>query len=95
MVAPKISIDYTKCTTPFDCKKCLQICPQGVFWVLPVKNVKFQETDAKEPGAWKLTVQYRVLCTDCGRCVEVCPVDALTITTIAMSKKGGKDDRAS
>ena len=53
MAAPKIDIDHTKCTTPFDCKKCLQTCPQGVFWVLPVKNVKFRETDAQEPGAWK------------------------------------------
>ena len=89
MVAPKIGIDYAKCTTPFDCKKCLQICPQGVFWVLPVKNVRFQETDAKEPGAWKLIVQYRALCTNCGQCVEVCPVDAITITATAMSKIGG------
>ena len=95
MAAPKISLDYTKCTTPFDCKKCLQVCPPGVFWVLPVKNVKFQETDQKEPGAWKLTVQYRALCTNCGQCVEVCPVDAITITTTTMSNKGEKDGRAS
>ena len=92
MVAPKISIDYTKCTTPFDCKKCLQICPQGVFWVLPVKNVKFKETDAQEPGAWKLFVQYRAMCTACDQCVAVCPVAALTVTT---NNSGGKDDRAS
>lgn len=81
MAAPKISIDHTKCTTPFDCKKCLLACPQGVFWVLPVKVVKFQETDKKEPGAWKLTVQYRAMCTGCGDCVEVCPVDALAVSS--------------
>ncbi|MFH1485458.1 MAG: 4Fe-4S dicluster domain-containing protein [Chloroflexota bacterium] len=92
MPAPKIAIDLTKCTTPFDCKKCLQACPQAVFWVLPVKNVKFKETDAKEPGAWKLTVQYRAMCTACGKCVEVCPVDAIAITT---SDGGRKDDRGS
>ena len=80
MPAPKISIDLTRCTTPFDCKKCLQACPQGVFWVLPAKNVKFQETDQKEPGAWKLVHQYRALCTACNQCVEVCPVDALVVT---------------
>jgi len=91
MPAPKINIDDTKCTTPFDCKKCLQICPQGVFWVIPVKVVKFQETDQKEPGAWKLTVQYRAMCADCELCVEVCPVDAITIA----SDKGGGDDRTS
>lgn len=92
MAAPKFGIDYTKCTTPFDCKRCLQICPQGVFWVLPIKNVKFRETDAKEPGAWKLFVHYRALCTNCGKCVEVCPVNAITIT---MSDKEEKDDRRS
>ena len=86
MPAPKITIDDTKCTTPFDCKKCLQVCPQGVFWVLPAKVVKFRETDAKEPGAWKLTVQYRAMCPNCGKCVEVCPVDAITIT----ESNGGK-----
>lgn len=77
--APKITIDPIKCTIPFDCKKCLQICPQGVFWVLPIKNVKYQETDPKEPGAWKLITQYRALCTNCGKCVDVCPVEALIV----------------
>lgn len=79
MVAPKISIDHQKCTTPFDCKKCLRKCPQGVFWVLPKKNVKFQETDQKEPGAWRLVVQYRAMCTGCKDCMDVCPVDAISI----------------
>ena len=92
MAAPRIDIDHTRCTTPFDCKQCLQSCTQGVFWVLPVKNVKFKETDAKEPGAWKLFVQYRAMCTACGQCVEVCPVAALTVT---MNTSGGKDERAS
>ncbi len=80
MPAPKITIDHTKCTKPFACKKCLQKCPQGVFWVLPVKNVKFQETDANEPGAWKLFIQYRALCTGCDDCVNVCPEGALNVT---------------
>ena len=80
MKAPKISIDHTKCTIPFDCKKCLQLCPQGVFWVLPVKNVKFKETDKKEPGAWRLIAQYRAFCTACGDCVNVCPAKALTVS---------------
>lgn len=94
MKAPKISIDHTKCTIPFDCKRCLQQCPQGVFWVIPVKNVRFQETNAKEPGAWKLTVQYRAFCTACGKCVEVCPVDAIVITPNA-SDREEKHDRLS
>ncbi|MBI4303060.1 MAG: 4Fe-4S binding protein [Chloroflexi bacterium] len=87
MAAPKIAIDYQRCTVPFDCKKCLQACPEGVFWVVPAKNVKFQETDAKEPGAWRLFARYRALCTACNKCLEVCPVDALTITSPTPVKK--------
>lgn len=80
MAITRIGINYEKCTTPFDCKKCLQICPQAVFQAMPVKQVKFQETDAKEPGAWRLVVGYGDKCTICDRCRKVCPVDALTIT---------------
>ncbi len=87
MPAPKINIDYTKCTMPFDCKKCLQACSAGVFWVVPVKMERFKETDAKEPGAWKVFARYRALCTACGKCLEVCPVEAIDIATPVMAKK--------
>ena len=42
---PDIQIDYSKCTTPFNCKKCLQVCPQAVFHVIAAKIEKFKETD--------------------------------------------------
>ena len=77
---PIIDIDYEKCTVPFDCKKCLQICPQAVFEVYPIKQEKYKETDPKEPGAYKLVPSYRRKCTVCDQCIEVCPVDALKIT---------------
>ncbi len=77
---PKIEIDHAKCTTPFDCKKCLQICPQAVFDVQPVKMVRLAETNKKEPGAYKLLFFYRDKCTACNMCLEVCPVEALTLT---------------
>ena len=78
--APKIEIDHSKCTTPFDCKKCLQICPQAVFYVEPVKVERFKETDRKEPGSFKLKGELRYACTGCDKCIQVCPVDAITIT---------------
>ncbi len=77
---PKIEIDRTKCTFPFDCKKCLQICPQAVFSVTNVKMVRLRETDKKEPGAYRLSALYRDKCTGCNKCVEACPIDAITIT---------------
>jgi len=33
---PQITIDLQKCTVPFLCKKCLQICPEAVFHVTRV-----------------------------------------------------------
>jgi ferredoxin len=80
MAYQDIEIDYDKCTTPFACKKCLQVCPQAVFHVVPLKQEKFKETDENEPGAFRLLVGYGDKCTVCNKCVEVCPVNALTIT---------------
>ena len=77
---PKIEIDHAKCTIPFDCKKCLQICPQAVFDVRPMKMTRLVETNKKEPGAYKVFALYRDKCTACNECVEVCPVDALKVT---------------
>ena len=76
---PEIKIDSSKCTTPFDCKKCLQVCPIAVFNVEAVKVVKFRETDKKEPGTFVLSAPHRDKCIVCNRCLEVCPVDALKI----------------
>jgi len=79
-IYPRIEIDRNKCTVPFLCKKCLQVCPQAVFDASPVKMTRMRETDPREPGAYRLTALYRDKCTACNQCVEVCPADALTIT---------------
>lgn len=79
-VSPKISIDRTLCTTPFDCKRCLRACPPAVFGVATLKSVRGLETNKKEPGAYVLMVSYRDKCTACMKCVEACPVGALTVT---------------
>jgi ferredoxin len=77
---PKIEIDHAKCTIPFDCKKCLQKCPQAVFDVRPMKMTRLVETNKKEPGAYKVFALFRDKCTACNECVEICPVDALKVT---------------
>ena len=76
---PDIQIDHSKCTTPFDCKRCLQVCPQAVFQVHEVKLEKFKETDKTEPGAYRLTAMYRHKCAGCDDCVDVCPENALKV----------------
>ena len=77
---PNIVVDHQKCTTPFDCKRCLEICPQAVFEVGAVKIEKFKEADKKEPGTWKVFPTYRDKCTGCEECVKICPVDAITLS---------------
>ncbi len=78
-VTPKISINRTLCTTPFDCKRCLRACAPAVFSVTAIKNVRGQETDKTEPGTYVLGVAYRDKCSGCMKCVEVCPAGALNV----------------
>ena len=78
-VPPAITIDYEKCTTPFDCKKCLQICPIAVFRVNPTKEERGKENNKQEPGTYKLVAYYRDACTGCNKCLDVCPVSAIKI----------------
>ena len=80
-ISPQITVDYSKCTTPFNCKKCLQICPPGVFWLVTVKSVRGKETDKNEPGAYRVEVRFRDRCTGCMDCVESCPLNAIVVNT--------------
>lgn len=78
-VNPRITIDRERCATPFDCKRCLRVCPPAVFAVFAIKNVRGVETDKKEPGAYGLAAVYRDKCTGCVKCVEVCPTGAISV----------------
>jgi len=78
---PRITIDLEKCTVPFLCKKCLQICPEAVFHVTRVmsKEKRLEEMDPRVDGNYVLFASRRDKCTGCNLCVEVCPVDAIKI----------------
>jgi ferredoxin len=78
---PKITIDHEKCTVPFACKKCLQICPELVFHVVRVmsKEKRLEEMDPRIDGNYVLSAPRRDKCTVCNQCIDVCPVDAITI----------------
>jgi len=78
---PVITIDYEKCTVPFLCKKCLQVCPTAVFHVERVlsREERLREMDPRIDGNYELTVARRDKCIACNKCIEVCPVDAIKI----------------
>jgi ferredoxin len=78
---PKITIDLKKCTVPFLCKKCLQICPTAVFHVARVmsREERLKEMDPRVDGNYVIFASRRDKCTVCNKCIEVCPVDAIKI----------------
>ena len=78
---PKITIDQAKCTVPFLCKKCLQICPEAVLHVTRVMKYekRLEEMDPRIDGLYELHAMRRDRCTVCNRCVDICPVDAIKI----------------
>ena len=87
---PKIEIDYSKCTVPMWCKRCLENCPQLVYKVYCVEMNRGMESDAREPGVYEVLPVRRDKCTMCNKCVEVCPEGAITITYDETVLKGEK-----
>jgi len=85
---PIITIDHEKCTVPFLCKKCLQICPEAVFSVSRVmaKEKRLEEMDPRIDGNYVLYASRRDKCTGCNKCVDVCPADAIKIEIPAMER---------
>ncbi len=85
---PKITIDLEKCTVPFLCKKCLQICPQAVFHVTRVmsREERLQELDPRIDGNYVMFATRRDKCTVCNLCIDVCPVDAIKIEVPAAER---------
>lgn len=79
MLAPQISVDYSRCTAPFDCKKCLRTCAPAVLRLRTIKVERSRETDKKEPGAYRVAPFFRDRCTVCMECVKACPVDAISV----------------
>ena len=61
-------------------QSCLLACPQVVFAVHAVKVERLKETDPRTPGNYRLGTGPRFKCTGCNECIDVCPVNAITIT---------------
>lgn len=74
---PKITVDDSTCLGPHECGQCLRACPMTVFIAGPTKVWKFRETDPKD---YQVYARYYDQCVMCSKCVEVCPVEAITVT---------------
>jgi len=85
---PQIEIDQAKCTVPFWCKQCLQICPGMVFSVNQVNEERLKENDPRLPGTYRLTPVRRDKCSVCNLCIEACPVNAIKITYLEQTYQG-------
>ncbi len=85
---PTIKVDLEKCTVPFLCKKCLQICPTAVFSTSRVmsKEKRLEEMDPRIDGNYVLGASRRDKCTGCNLCIDICPVDAIRIEIPAMER---------
>jgi NAD-dependent dihydropyrimidine dehydrogenase PreA subunit len=76
MLIPEINIDQKLCQKPLVCAVCLSACPQAVFKATPANVYQFRETPDEE---YRVRPAYRVNCSGCGQCVELCPTRAISI----------------
>ncbi|NVM27240.1 MAG: 4Fe-4S binding protein [Candidatus Helarchaeota archaeon] len=77
MARVKIRYDESQCQGVQSCKKCLEVCPQSVFAMIPINNEKFKIAD--ESGGYELWIVYETSCIACNLCVDACPPKALSI----------------
>ncbi|MHA1386964.1 MAG: 4Fe-4S binding protein [Candidatus Thorarchaeota archaeon] len=85
----KITIDYSKCgpdgvIDPRECTKCLKQCDRPVFHL---HHVIVDGDDPWDPSYWQVTPVYTSQCTRCMRCIEVCPVNAISVMLVGRLKE--------
>jgi len=74
-----IKIDYSKCSEPLRCAKCLEVCSPIAIIAKPIRIEKFKETPHSE---YRIVPRYRAVCNLCRRCEEVCPEKAISVTLV-------------
>jgi len=74
-----IEWDEKKCPTPRDCRKCLELCPQGVF----VTYGRGGRQPGKKEEDWVIAPGWIFLCDGCKVCEEICPQDAIKVNVKA------------
>ncbi len=81
----EVVIDRTKCNysmyDPLGCKKCLQLCPVGVFSTRPIEKRDFSipPKERIDPTTWIILATWADWCNGCAACVQECPKGAISI----------------
>ena len=81
----KITIDHHLCgdgigVDPRQCGECLRACEPAVF--LLHQTLGAVEIDPFDPQKWRVTAMWASLCTQCGKCVDVCPQKAIELSEV-------------
>lgn len=74
----QIEINEEKCKSPRECRKCLEVCTEGVFMTSP----RVGRAPSKKAEDWVITAVFLTLCTGCKVCEEICPQDAITVSVV-------------
>lgn len=80
-----ITIDRDRCNysmyDPLGCKRCIHICPVGVFCTRPIekRDYSIPPKERVDPTEWAILPTWADWCNGCGACVKECPKDAITI----------------
>jgi ferredoxin len=94
----RVKIDYDKCTPEVaaECFKCLPACPSTCLQKWPIEDTrsivapKDHIATGKNPTKYVVTSFFLITCNQCGKCVEVCPKDAISVTTVPITKPYGE-----
>jgi ferredoxin len=81
----EVTINRQKCNysmyDPSGCKKCLQLCPVGVFSTRPIEKRDFSipPKERIDPTTWIILATWADWCNGCAACVKECPKGAISI----------------
>ncbi|MHA1264867.1 MAG: 4Fe-4S binding protein [Candidatus Helarchaeota archaeon] len=74
----KIKIKKKLCIDPIECGvPCVKACPYKLLAYIQ----KYTPAPGKTPEHFKIIVAFPILCNNCGRCIDACQHNAITITS--------------
>lgn len=74
----RVRVYKHKCTSPRDCRRCLEVCPEGVFMMYP----ETLRRPGRRAGSWVIAPARATRCTGCMVCVGKCPNVAISVVII-------------